>query len=70
MENTKYDLQVEHEGHVATFVAGSEAEAIETARDLIANGDYDMEEGEEMTLLYWITPEGGERQSHSITLVG
>jgi len=67
----RYDITVEHEGHVGTVEATGDADAIAKAEEFIAGGEYDLEEGETITIHYWLTPEGGERDDgHEVTLEG
>jgi hypothetical protein len=66
-----YDITIEHEGHVGTVAAQSEAEAIASAEDMIARGEYDLAAGEEYTVCYWLTPGGEPRgDSRTVTVVG
>lgn len=67
----KYSIEIEHEGHVGTVEAASDAEAVEAAETFIAGGEYDLADGEEYVATYWLTREDGERgDSRTVTLIG
>lgn len=62
---SKYDLVIEGEGHVATFHAPNELEALATAERSIRRGEYDAGN----VVRYWVTPEGAEQgDSHTLTI--
>lgn len=59
-EVQSWTLLVEGEGE-SEVTGATEAEAIEAAEDLIASGDYELEDGERIKVRYWLTPPNGER---------